>query len=195
MTQTKIDEIIQFWFGDLQSGDADKAIRQRWFKKDAAFDQHIQKRFAAEMQAAADGHLDQWQSQASGSLALLILLDQFPRNVYRNSPQGWSNDPKAQQVSLAALEIQQDRDLLPVQRAFMYMPLMHAENLALQKRCVELFSDLVATEGDGFQNNLDFARSHAEIIERFGRFPHRNAVLGRENTAEETEFLKTHSGF
>ncbi len=199
MTTILIDSILQFWFGDLKAGQVDPAIQKRWFKKDSAFDQAIKDQFAAPMQVAAEGGYNSWQAQASGSLALLILLDQFPRNVYRESPQAWATDPKAQQITLTAIKSQQDQELWPIQRVFLYMPLMHAEDRLMQQNCVDLFAQMVQDSADQspnpYQNNLDFAKAHADIIERFGRFPHRNIILGRETTAAESRFLETHSGF
>ena len=199
MAQSKVKQILLFWFGDLNRGDVDMATKQRWFKKDPDFDQEIKKRFTTNVQAASMGEYDAWQVQASGSLALLILLDQFTRNIYRNNAQAWACDTKAQHIALDALEFKQDQDLLPIQRVFLYMPLMHAEDLSLQTRCVDLFRQLVQdTTVDGespYQMNLDYAIEHAEIIERFGRFPHRNKLLGRETTAEEAAFLEENPGF
>jgi uncharacterized protein (DUF924 family) len=144
--------------------------------------------------------LNQWATTPSGWLALLIVLDQFPRNIYRNRPRAWRQDLLAQQIVVSGLDEGFDRQLPPIQRVFAYMPLQHAEDIGLQHRCVQLFEDLcdsvAANERDRYTDFLDYARRHASVVARFGRFPHRNAVLGRVTTPEETAYLaEPGSGF
>jgi uncharacterized protein (DUF924 family) len=178
MANHRPDDVLAFWFGD----GADYGKRhQRWFEKDAAFDAALRQRFATLHQAAAAGALDHWAVTPHGTLALLLLLDQLSRNLYRGSPQAFACDPHALAVATAALDRGFDRQVTPQQAHFFYLPFMHAEDLAAQQRCVELFA---ATD------EAKYAVGHRDIIARFGRFPHRNAVLGRESTADEVKFLK-----
>ncbi len=176
-----IEEILTFWFGD--PGDADYGKPQmKWFTKDDKFDAEIQERFQDVMDDAAAGKLDEMAQSPEGAVALLIVLDQFPRNVYRGSPKAFAADAHARDVAAHVLEHGFDQQVMPVMRSFMYLPFEHSEDLADQERSMELFG---ALGGDG----LEWAEKHHVIIERFGRFPHRNAVLGRESTPEETAFL------
>ncbi len=155
---------------------------ERWFRKDAAFDTLFRERFAAAHEAAARGALDDWQATAEGALALLILLDQYPRNCFRNTPRMFATDAHAVAIAEAALARGYDRDVGDDLRSFFYLPFMHSERLADQERCVELFRPL---GGDG----LRYAEIHRDAIARFGRFPHRNPNLGRAMTAEEQKYL------
>jgi uncharacterized protein (DUF924 family) len=154
----------------------------RWFRKDANFDRALGARFHAAHLLAAERRLDHWNAQPEGALALQILLDQVPRNVHRGTAHAWATDPLARYFALAALDAGFDAAIEPALRQFCYMALMHAEDIDLQRRCVRLFE---ALGGSG----LPFARDHCAIIERFGRFPHRNPALGRVTTAEEQAFL------
>ena len=165
-------EIVRFWRN---------AGPQRWFKKDPAFDADFKARFEAAHHAAATGTLDGWAADADGALALLILLDQLPRNAWRGSGHMFATDGKALAIANAAIDAGFDRQVDQTLRAFFYMPFMHSESLADQERCVELCADLA--------DNLRFAILHRDIIQRFGRFPHRNAALGRSTTPEEQRFL------
>ena len=155
----------------------------RWFTKDEAFDAEFKARFEAAHHAAATGALDAWASEAEGALALLVLLDQFPRNAWRGSAHMFATDGKARAIARAALEAGLDRQVDDALRPFFYLPFMHSESLADQERSVALNASLDA-------NTQRFAVLHRDIIARFGRFPHRNAVLGRASTPEEVEFLK-----
>jgi uncharacterized protein (DUF924 family) len=157
---------------------------QKWFAKSAAFDQAIALRFEAAHHAAARGVHDDWAGTAQGALALLILLDQFPRNLFRDSGHAFATDGKALAVALHAIGEGFDQDVEPALRPFVYMPLMHSEDLGDQDRCIVLMQAL-----EGAEDNLRFARVHRDIIARFGRFPHRNAALGRLTTPQEQEFL------
>lgn len=178
-------DVLDFWFAE--------AGTVHWFAADAAFDAQIRARFGAAVVAAANGRLDDWADTPSGWLALLILLDQFPRNLYRHDPRAWAADVSAQRVALSGLARSDDRQLPAVQRVFAYLPLEHAEDSALQQRSVELFEALCAEvpteQRKQFEEFLDYARRHREVIARFGRFPHRNATLGRVSTPEEMLYL------
>ncbi len=156
---------------------------ERWFTKDAAFDEAIRSRFLPAYEAAAAGRLSAWEGNAEDTLALLIVLDQFPRNIFRNSARAFAADPLARAVARRALERGFDRQVPAAERGFFYLPFMHSEDLADQERCLALYRVL------GDTNSEKYAEIHADIIRRFGRFPHRNAVLGRATTAEEQAFL------
>ena len=166
-------EIVRFW------RDAGPKF---WFVKDETFDGRC-RGFENEHHAAARGELGAWEMDAEGALALLILLDQIPRNIFRNSPHAFATDGLAQAIALRALDKQFDAAIDTDLRFFFYMPLEHAEDLALQDRCMTLFTNL------GDANYLKFAALHHDIIEKFGRFPHRNGILGRKSSAEELAFL------
>ncbi|QIB64450.1 DUF924 family protein [Kineobactrum salinum] len=189
------DTVLQFWFGD-STDDATVAAQQAslWWSKNSRIDAQIRERFESLVSAAAAGDLDSWRATAQGWLALIILLDQFPRNIYRDTPAAFALDPSAQKLCNEGLAADIDQQLRPIQRAFFYLPLEHAEDRALQARSVALFRSLAARQPPEqaalFQGFVDYAERHRVIIERFGRFPHRNAVLGRPSTAEETEFLQ-----
>ncbi|OHC38611.1 DUF924 family protein [Rhodanobacter soli] len=178
-------DVLDFWFAEAGTA--------HWFAADAAFDAQIRARFGAAVEAAANDRLDDWADTPSGWLALLILLDQFPRNLYRHDPRAWAADASAQRVALSGLARSDDRQLPAVQRVFAYLPLEHAEDSALQQRSVELFEALCAEvpteQRKQFEEFLDYARRHREVIARFGRFPHRNATLGRASTPEEMLYL------
>jgi uncharacterized protein (DUF924 family) len=175
--------ILQFWFGD-----APLRPQQRWFAKDAAFDALIRERFGALIEAALRGELDAWQGEPATALARLLLLDQFTRNVFRDTPRAFAGDARALAGARALVDSGGDRALAPLQRVFVYLPFEHAEELAAQEQGLRLFEALARC--DAAVADFEFwARKHHLIIERFGRFPHRNAVLGRASTAEEIEFL------
>ena len=188
-------EILDFWLGDgLARGWPSEDLNRRWFLGGAALDENIRSRFGGAVQSALQGGLADWEGALHSRLALVILLDQFSRNAYRGSAKAFAGDACARQLVLHTLTRQEDRQLPWVGRVFLYMPLMHAEDLALQDQCVACFTQLVAdapaTLTARLQGNLDFARQHQAIIARFGRFPYRNAVLGRASTAGEKEFLR-----
>ncbi|CAM5308574.1 hypothetical protein AFEL58S_00570 [Afipia felis] len=173
-TSLSPDDVISFW----RDAGAD-----RWFKADADFDAAVHARFLTLWQEARDGLHADWEKTPEGMLALIIVLDQFPRNMFRGSAQAFSTDPQALALTRRALAQGIDQRIDPELRAFVYMPLMHSEDLQDQLRSVEMFGAF------GNANNLAFAELHADIIRRFGRFPHRNAVLGRQTSAEEAAFL------
>jgi uncharacterized protein (DUF924 family) len=181
----RAEEVLEFWFGrEDEPGYGE--FREAWFKKDPKFDRQIRDRFETVYEEAAMGGLDGWKEEAQSCLALVILLDQFPRNMFRGDPRSYATDRKAQETAEYAVERALDRELPPFQRAFLYMPFMHSEDLEHQRRSAELFRTL---EGSGESDSAGYAVRHMEIIERFGRFPHRNEVLGRRTTPEEAEFL------
>lgn len=166
-------DVVTFWR---------EAGPDRWFKKDATFDEEITRRFLATYEAAAKGTLSDWESSAEGALALLVLLDQFPRNMFRNSARAFATDPLARAIAACALLKGFDSALADM-RSFFYLPFEHSENLADQEHALALY------KAAGDADNLKWAKIHIDIIRRFGRFPHRNAVLGRKTTAEEQAFL------
>jgi uncharacterized protein (DUF924 family) len=170
-------DVLSFWFGPTD------APRPEWFRKDARFDDEIRKRFGTTIEAAIDGTLE-WPDSVEARLARLILLDQFTRNTFRNSPRAFAGDALALALARRMVAEGDDQRVSPVRRAFVYLPFEHAEDLEAQREAMRLYRAL------GDADALDWARKHFEIIERFGRFPHRNAVLGRMSTPEETEFLK-----
>ena len=169
-------QVLDFWFG---------ADPQKWFSRDDAFDAAVVERFLPTYEAAAAGRLAGWEAAPESALALVIVLDQFSRNMFRGTPRSFATDGQALAVAKRAVDRGFDRAVELPKRNFFYMPFMHSENLADQERCVDLsrqYSD---------ENTLKFAKLHADIIRRFGRFPHRNAVLGRITTGEEQAFLDT----
>jgi uncharacterized protein (DUF924 family) len=184
---SRADEILAFWFG-TPGEPAFEAGREVWFKPARAFDEQIRERFFADYEAARGGIYDAWIGAPQTCLALIVTLDQFPRNLFRNSPRSYECDERALSIARRAVAQGFDRRLRPLERSFIYLPYEHSEDLAAQTEGVELFHSL-ATHAKGAEW-LDYAVRHMRIIERFGRFPHRNAALGRASTPEEVEFLK-----
>lgn len=175
LTTATYTNILNFWY---------KAENQsKWFAKDQEFDREITEKFLSSYEEAAKGNLDYWQESLAGSLALIILLDQFPRNMFREHPKSLATDTKALSIIKAIITKGIDKDAPTDYKNFLYMPLMHSENLADQELAAKLF----AYDPD----NHKYAKMHMEIIKKFGRFPHRNIILGRKSTAEEIDFLKT----
>ena len=181
-------DVLDFWFLPPDNRDYGQA-RGEWFRKDDAFDAHIRARFGTLIDAAIEGGLRAWEATPHGALARLIVLDQFTRNVYRGTPRAFAGDAQALALAVALTQAAQDQQLPPMLRAFAYLPFEHAEDLAMQARAVELFQ-LLSQAQPGFDGMLDYAQRHQEVIARFGRFPHRNAMLGRPSTPEEVEFLR-----
>ncbi len=171
-----IARILDFWF----------ASEDLWFKKDDAFDEIIRQRFVADHESAAAGGLADWRETPDGCLALIVLLDQFPRNMFRGTARAFATDALAINITETAVDRGFDQALPAVRRRFVYMPLMHAEDVDHQRRCVDLFEALENDPG-----GVEYAIKHLEIIQRFGRFPHRNEILGRLSTPEEAAFLET----
>ena len=175
---TTPQDVLDFWLAP--------ATRERWFDKDEEFDAEIRRNFEAAHKAALAGRLDRWQGTAEGALALVILLDQFPRNMYRDTPRAFAADPKAREVTKAAIARGFDLALTDQEhRMLFYLPLEHSEDPADQQRCVDLVRERSADT-----EFVRYAEAHKEVIDRFGRFPHRNAILGRPNTPEEEDYLK-----
>lgn len=168
-------DILDFWFAPEN--------QQNWFSKSDAFDQTLEKRFKSTLLSAQKSELWNWRSSAEGRLAEIIVLDQFSRNLYRESSLAFAQDALALALAQEAVSQGLDQQLRPNQRSFLYMPFMHSESPLIHQYALKLFEDL------GNPMNLDFEKKHKVIIDRFGRYPHRNAVLGRVSTAEETEFL------
>jgi len=167
--------ILDFWFEAID--------RSLWFKKDIGFDRLLIERFGALHAQATLGELYTWRESAQGRLAEIIVLDQFSRNLFRDSPKAFAQDGMALVLAQEAVRFGADAELSAQQRVFLYMPYMHSESLAIHETAVELFTR------NGIAGNLDFELKHKAIIERFGRYPHRNAILDRASTAEETAFL------
>lgn len=180
-------DVLDFWF--------DSDSEALWYARNEAFDATVRERFGDTLEAALRGDLDAWTDTSEGWLALLIVRDQFSRNLYRDDARAWVGDPGTQVLALDGIARGDDRHLTPMQRVFAYMPLEHAESPVLQQHCVHLFERLVACQPEAqrarFQNFLDYARRHHDVIARFGRFPHRNAVLGRTDTPAEQAYLAT----
>lgn len=187
MTAAVARAVLDFWFGAPGSAERGQA-RRVWFTADPAFDAEIRRRFASAHARAAAGRLDHLQATPEGALALVILLDQFSRNLYRNDARAYANDERARRLADRALRRGFDRALAPIERKFLFLPFEHSEDLEDQKRSVALFRALAAETGD--DRDVYWAERHYEIIARFGRFPHRNAVLGRPTTPAEAAFLK-----
>ncbi len=175
MAVARPEEIFLFW----KDAGADK-----WFSSDPAFDAEVRARFTETYEAGMRGELDGWERSAYGAFALVILFDQFPRNMFRGTPQAFATDEKAKQIAERAIAGGRDRAVDPEVHTFFYLPYMHSELLADQERCVALMAK------SGKQENIKYAEIHRDAIERFGRFPHRNAILGRKPTPEEIAYLQ-----
>jgi uncharacterized protein (DUF924 family) len=187
-------DVLAFWLGAYPLDAAAMArVQAQWFQKNEAFDAELRERFVPTIDAALDGGLSGWTTTAEGWLALLIVLDQFSRNAFRGQAKSFAGDPLALQVALEGIGVGQDQQLPPMARIFCYLPLEHAEDRLMQTRSVALFDALAAAPQAEprafFANTADYARRHQEVIERFGRFPHRNAMLGRASTEDEQTYL------
>jgi len=186
---SRAEDILAFWFDEPQDNQAYcEERRQLWFGQAPQFDQEIRDRFTTDYQLAAERQLMDWQEVPRPALALIILLDQFPRNMFRGDPRAFATDPLAREVATVLVQGGADRQLLPVERMFVYLPFMHSENLTHQQQSVALFQQLAQERP--YLDSRSYAIGHKEIIERFGRFPHRNTILGRPSTVEESEFLQ-----
>lgn len=189
------EAVLRFWFGDLYDGaPVSDAHIQRWFMASDALDREIAERFGADIERAASGALDDWAKTPHGRLAVIVLLDQFTRNTRRGTGAAFAEDPKAQTLCLDGLALGHDRALSPYERGFFYMPLEHAEHRGLQAESVARFTQLLDDAPEDvrpmFARFLEAAVQHKAIIDRFGRYPHRNARLGRATTSEEAAFLQ-----
>ncbi len=186
--------LLATWFGGANRDPIAASTRlSTWFEPEPSFDEQLRSAFAAEVEAAARGERAHWAATPHGALALVILLDQIPRNIHRSSPRAFAHDAHAQEICLATLGSEIDSALHAVERAFLLMPLQHAEDDELQARSVSEYERLVAGTPEPWRETVErflaHAREHDEIIARFGRFPHRNAILGRDSTPDELEFL------
>ena len=185
-------DILDFWFGKNPSEPLSN--QARWWKKDPAFDEEIRVRFSDLLESARKGELQSWESSPKGLLALVIVLDQFSRNCYRGDSDSFAADTRALRLSLDGQIKSWDQKMTPVQRWFFLMPMMHSEDREIQRRSIAAYQQLAAGAPPelktALEGALDYARQHASIVERFGRFPHRNQILSRTSTPEELEFLK-----
>lgn len=196
----RIDEILQYWFGQLdEHGMATPAQQQLWFKSSAATDAHIQKHYLNAIEAALRDELEDWRGTIRGNMALLLLLDQFTRNVFRDSQRAFSGDPQALTIAQALVSSGQHYDMPLIYRVFTYVPYEHSESLLVQNAGVVLFDDLLEQSPLAAQDAIAgfrrYAVAHQQVIEQFGRFPHRNAILQRASSAAELEHLEQHGGF
>ena len=180
-TEPKAQTILDFWFSD--------SAKKRWFNSTKEFDDEILTKFESTWKLASTNRLDHWKQSAWGTLALVIVLDQFPLNMYRGMAKSYSTEQNAIEVSYYAISKKFDSKLNKLQLPFLYMPLMHSENINDQNLCVKLMRDA------GLDHNLRYAKHHHEIITKFGRFPHRNEALNRESTNEELEYLASPHAF
>jgi len=194
------EAILRYWFGPPRSdGGVAAEHTERWFQASEATDRSIRARFGRDLERAARGELEDWALGARGRLALIVLLDQFSRNVHRGTPLAFAHDALALRLCCDGIAAGMDRELAPIERAFFYMPLQHAEDREAQRRSVACFERLADEAPPALAEQLrrfaGYARRHREVIERFGRFPHRNAVLGRASTPEERGFLAERGAF
>ena len=190
----RIDAILTFWFKEqaLTAPQIDRRM-DIWFGEDEVFDLECKKEFGDDVDRASRGELDHWGAEPRGRLALILLIDQFRRNIYRNTADAFALDKLALKLCIEGAREKKDRGLTPIQQAFFYMPLQHTESLKVQDKAVEIFTRLSEavspTYRETFETMATFAELHRDIIAQFGRFPHRNKLLGRENTPEEDEYL------
>jgi uncharacterized protein (DUF924 family) len=192
--QVRIEAILSFWFkeAELSAPQIDHRM-DFWFSEDPVLDHEIEKEFADDVDAACAGSLNHWGAESRGRLALIILIDQFRRNIHRNTADAFANDRLALKLCVEGAMEKKDEGLTPIERVFFYMPLQHAESRKVQAKSVELYNRLAEvvspTDRETFRTVAQFAELHKDIVDRFGRFPHRNQLLGREDTAEEAEYL------
>lgn len=182
-------DILAYWFGPRNAErDAARRPDPRWFVKDPSFDAEIRARYGDAIEAALGGAFEAWTGTPHGALARILLLDQFTRNIHRDTPLAFAGDERALATAQDAVARGLDRELDTFERWFCYLPYEHSEDAAVQERSLELFAGLAADTGD--RSPYEWAEKHAAIVRRFGRYPHRNAILGRASTPEEVEFLK-----
>lgn len=195
----RASEVLEFWFGERSGGFADEAHRNQWFNGGPEFDTVCRARFSGLAAEAADGEFDQWLDEPESCLAYILLCDQIPRNIHRGTPMAFATDGPALNAARNGVERGLDAQLGFDERCFFYLPFEHSESLIDQHTAVGLFSQLRDQTPDGFRHltgsYLQFAHQHRDIIQRFGRFPHRNDVLGRKSTDAELDYLKTGSSF
>lgn len=181
MDTSTSNELLAFWFSER--------VKPMWFNSTPEFDEELRDKYLHTYQAALKGKLADWERTAQGALALVICLDQFPLNMFRGKAESFEGEEPSRQVAVRAIQQGFDQQIEGVQKAFLYMPFMHSEDLADQDYVVSLFS------AAGLEDNLYWAKHHREIVRRFGRFPHRNAILGRESTPEEMVYLESDEAF
>ncbi|MBB63807.1 MAG: hypothetical protein CMO81_01960 [Waddliaceae bacterium] len=190
----KQEEILNFWFGESCDVDYSQKSHQLWFGKNVEIDALLKERYFSLYELACEGKLSHWSVEPKGRMALILLLDQFSRNLFRESSQAFAQDSEALFLTLSGIDLGHDRLLSPIQRSFFYLPLEHSEDPKMQElsvqKMVELLSEVPWEYRNKYQSFVDYARRHKVIIDRFGRYPHRNKVLGRESTQDEIEFLK-----
>jgi len=196
--QARIDAILLFWFKEQElSGPQIDRRMDIWFGTDPILDHEIEKEFGDDVAAASEGRLDHWAEDPHGRLALILLIDQFRRNIYRNSAEAFSMDKLALKLCVEGAMEKKDIGLTPLQRIFFYMPLQHAESRKVQEKSVNLYNRLAEAVSPTYRETLltvaQFAELHRDIVDQFGRFPHRNKLLNRDNTPEEDEYLATDS--
>lgn len=196
LTNVHAGQVLEFWFGDaLASPEQVDARVELWFSRNDDFDREIRRRFAPLPELATRGGLDGWRAEASSALALVLVLDQFPRNLYRNSARAFEFDPFALEVALDSVAQGFDQELHPLPASFFYLPLEHAEAIEPQDRAVRLFEQLTgrasAEQRPLFEKFASYARRHRDVIRRFGRFPHRNEMLNRQSTLAEVAYLES----
>jgi uncharacterized protein (DUF924 family) len=190
----EIEQVLDFWFGSCGAdGSLDPTRRKMWFVDGNKYDAEIRRRFRKLHRSAAEGELA-WAGTPRGRAALIVMLDQFSRHIHRGKAAAFVQDPRAQQLAASGVEQGMDRELVPALRAFFYLPFEHAEDLKLQKLGVRLFEKLSTEVAPAWRKDYisfaDYSGHHRDVIERFGRFPHRNVILGRASTPEEIEFLQ-----
>jgi len=196
--QIRIDAILAFWFREqeLSAPQIDRRM-DIWFGEDEVFDHECKKEFSGDVDEASEGKLDHWAHEPLGRLALILLLDQFRRNIYRNTAEAFAMDKAALKLCVEGAMAKKDRGLTPIQRAFFYMPLQHTESRRVQAKGVEIYNRLSEavspTYRETFETIAQFAELHHDIVVQFGRFPHRNVLLNRKNTPEEDEYLAADS--
>jgi len=196
--QSRIDAILAFWFKakELTAPQIDGRM-DVWFGEDSIFDHEIEKEFSGDVDLASSGKLDHWAVDPRGRLALILLLDQFRRNIYRGTAEAFARDAAALKLCVEGAMEKKDQGLSPIERVFFYMPLQHSESRKVQSKSVDIFNKLAQavspTYRETFETIAQFAELHRDIVEQFGRFPHRNKVLGRKNTPDEDEYLASDS--
>jgi len=192
--RARIDTVLTFWFKehDLSAPQIDGRM-DVWFGADPLFDEEIVREFSDDVEKASSGELDHWAEDPRGRLALIILIDQFRRNIYRNEPEAFAKDKLALKLCVEGAMEKKDKGLSPIERVFFYMPLQHAESRKVQKKSCEIYNRLSEAVSPTFKETFEtvaqFAELHADIVFQYGRFPHRNRILGRKNTPEEDEYL------
>jgi len=194
---TDIDTIHAFWFGELDATGLSPADRHAlWFTASAESDEACRERFGSLVEQALAGKLSHWMQSDKGLIALVLLLDQFTRNIYRATPQAFAGDPAALALALQCIAHGHHQRLAAIHQVFLYLPLEHSEDLDMQEECVSLLEELATVTG--LSQIEDFGRyaiAHRDVIARFGRFPHRNAIIGRSSSPEELAYLEKHGGF